>query len=385
MKIVYCVNSIRSLGGIQRVTIVKANALAEVEGNEVYIAVSDHKHGTDVDQLSPKVHVVDLDINYHNHDSGRSKLANIIVGLSKKIPHYKALKRFLTDLKPDIVISVGTSEKYLLPAMKGRTWKIIREFHSEKDYRLKHARSRFDRLKSRLVNFYDFNFVEKKYDKIVVLTHEDKDMNWKGWENVSVIPNPTSFKCDEPSPLSEKVVVAMGRLHPVKNFSSLIRAFQLVAQRHPDWTLKIYGQGEMEATLQRQIDESGLQQQVLLMGFTSNVQEALRCASICALTSLSEGFALVITEAMECGVPVVSYQCPYGPKDIITDGKDGFLVPLNDESTLANRICTLIDDDSLRHDMGQAARLTAKSYQIERIVDQWMALFSQVLKGYDKL
>jgi len=91
------------------VTIVKANALAEVEGNEVYIAVSDHKHGTDVDQLSPKVHVVDLDINYHNHDSGRSKLANIIVGLSKKIPHYKALKRFLTDLKPDIVISVGAS------------------------------------------------------------------------------------------------------------------------------------------------------------------------------------------------------------------------------------------------------------------------------------
>ena len=381
MKIVYCVNSIRSLGGIQRVTIVKANALAEVEGNEVYIAVSDHKHGTDVDQLSPKVHVVDLDINYHNHDSGRSKLANIIVGISKKIPHYKALKRFLTDLKPDIVISVGTSEKYLLPAMKRRTWKIIREFHSEKDYRLKHARSRFDRLKSRLVNFYDFNFVEKKYDKIVVLTHEDKDMNWKGWENVSVIPNPTSFKCNEPSPLSEKVVVAMGRLHPVKNFSSLIRAFKLVAQRHPDWTLKIYGQGEMEATLQRQIDESGLQKQVLLMGFTSNVQEALRHASICALTSLSEGFALVITEAMECGVPVVSYQCPYGPKDIITDGKDGFLVLLDDEQMLAGCICQLIEDNELRIRMGAEAKDRAENYQVEEIAKRWMNLFNEVVNS----
>ena len=170
----------------------------------------------------------------------------------------------------------------------------------------------------------------------------------------------------------------MGRLHPVKNFSSLIRAFKLVAQRHPDWTLKIYGQGEMEATLQRQIDESGLQQQVLLMGFTSNVQEALRCASICALTSLSEGFALVITEAMECGVPVVSYQCPYGPKDIITDGKDGFLVPLNDESTLANRICTLIEDETLRQNMGTVAKMNAKSYQIERIIEQWMDTFNNL-------
>ena len=376
MKIVYCVNSIRSLGGIQRVTIVKANALAEVAGIEVYIAVTDHKHGTDVDQLSPKVHVVDLDINYHNRDSGRSKLINIFVGLSKKIPHYKVLKQFLTALNPDIVISVGTSEKYLLPAMKGRTWKIIREFHSEKDYRLKHARSRLDRLKSRLVNYYDFNFVEKKYDQIVVLTHEDKEKNWTGWKNVSVIPNPTSFKCDEPSPLNEKVVVAMGRLHPVKNFSSLIRAFKLVAQKYPDWMLKIYGQGEMEAALQRQINESGLQGQVHLMGFSSNVPEVLKHASICALTSLSEGFALVITEAMECGVPVVSYQCPYGPKDIITNGKDGFLVPLNDEQALADRICMLIEDETMRHNMGQVAKSNAKSYQIERIIEQWKETFN---------
>ena len=118
MKIVYCLNSIRYLGGIQRVTIVKANALAEIEGNEVYVVVTDNKEGQIVHQLSPKVHLIDLDINYFYRDTERSRIVNYMVVAYKNKKHYSALKRFLTDIKPDVVISVGTSEKYLLPAMK---------------------------------------------------------------------------------------------------------------------------------------------------------------------------------------------------------------------------------------------------------------------------
>lgn len=379
MKIAYCVNSIRYLGGIQRVTVVKANALAEIPGNEVYILATDNKAGPVVQELSPKVHLIDLDINYYNKNEERSVLTNMIVGLAKGIPHKRALKRTLREINPDVVISVGMSEKYMLTSMRNRTWKIVREFHSEKNYRSKHVRSFFRKMISKCSDFYEFNYADKKFDRIVVLTDEDKDTNWGGWKNVSVMPNPVAFKCNEPSTLDEKVVISMGRLEHVKNFTSLISAFRIVAQRHPDWTLKIYGDGSLKDSLQNQINESGLQNNVFLMGFSNDMERALRQSSIFAFSSLVEGFALVIVEAMECGLPVVSYQCPCGPKDIITDGKDGFLVPVNDEQMLAEKICDLIEDENLRHQMAAAAREKALRYRDSSIAEQWMKLFEEIV------
>ncbi len=379
MKIAYCVNSIRYLGGIQRVTVVKANALAEIPGNEVFILATDNKAGPVIHELSPKVHLIDLDINYFYKNEERSKLTNLIVGLTKGIPHKRALKRTLKQINPDIVISVGMSEKYMLTSMKDCTWKIIREFHCEKNYRLKYANSLLNKVIGRFSDFYEFNFVDKKFDRIVVLTEEDKESNWQGWKNVSVMPNPVAFKCDEPSTLNEKVVISMGRLHHVKNFTSLIDAFRIVAKKHPDWSLKIYGDGSLRGALQNQINESGLQNNVFLMGFSNDMEHALRQSSIFAFSSLVEGFALVIVEAMECGLPVVSYQCPCGPKDIITDGKDGFLVPVNNEQMLADKICDLIEDENLRRQMAAAAREKALRYRDSSIAEQWMKLFEEIV------
>lgn len=379
MKIAYCVNSIRYLGGIQRVTVVKANALAEIAGNEVYIIATDNKSGPVVQDLSPKVHLIDLDINYYNRNQERSMLTNLIVGMAKGIPHKKALSRVLRQINPDVVISVGMSEKFMLTSMRNRTWKIIREFHSEKYYRSKHAYSLFKKIQGKLSDLYEFQYADKKFDRIVVLTDEDKETNWQGWDNVSVVPNPVAFKCDTPSSLTEKSVISMGRLEHVKNFTSLISAFKIVAKKHPDWILKIFGDGSLRESLQNQINECGLQNNVFLMGFSNDMESALRQSSIFAFSSLVEGFALVIVEAMECGLPVVSYQCPCGPKDIVTDGKDGFLVPVNDENLLAKRICSLIEDENLRRQMASEAKLRAQHYHVESIAQQWMALFNEVI------
>ena len=379
MKIVYCLNSIRYLGGIQIVTVVKANALADIPGNEVYLIVTDNKVGNDLHELSPKVHLIDLDINYHMGDRDRYYPSRLMVFLRKRSKHKKALNQVLMTLNPDIVISVGQAEKYMLFHNKQRTWKIIREFHSEKYYRVKHASSSFGRLKGRLNDFYEFRYADKKYDRIVVLTQEDKETNWNGWNNVVVMPNPVSFICKAPSRLDEKVVVSMGRLHHVKNFSGLIRAFGQVVAKHPDWKLNIYGNGNLKDELQTQIDHNGLQNNVSLMGFTNDIKGVLCQSSIFAFSSLVEGFALVLVEAMECGVPVVSYQCPCGPKDIVTDEKDGFLVPLNDEKMLADRICQLIENEELRSNMGAQAKIRAQYYHVEQIAERWMELFNEVI------
>ena len=379
MKIAYCVNSIRYLGGIQRVTAVKANALAEIPGNEVYLVVTDNKEGQEIHELSRKVHLVDLDINYYHGDRERSFFASYYVYFAKSAKHKKALTRALSQINPDIVISVGLSEKYMLTSMRNRTWKIIREFHCEKNYRFKYATSLFGKIQGSISDFYEFHFIDKKFDKIVVLTNEDKETNWQGWDNVAVMPNPVAFKCNEPSSLNEKVVISMGRLHHVKNFSSLISAFGQVVKKHPDWILRIYGDGELKQALNDQINQAGLQDNVFLMGFSNDMPTALRQSSIFAFSSLVEGFALVIVEAMECGLPVVSYQCPCGPKDIITDGKDGFLVPVNDEHLLTERICSLIEDETLRRQMAVAAKSRAQHYHVENIAQRWMDLFNEVI------
>lgn len=379
MKIVYCLNSIRYLGGIQRVTVTKANALADVPGNEVYVVVTDNKVGVSVQPLSPKVHLIDLEINHYDGDTERSTFGNLLVSIHKRRLHKKRLEEFLLNLRPDIVISVGTSEKYMLLSMKNRTWKVIREFHFERFYRKKYAVTRFDRLMASLADFYEFHFKIKKYDKIVLLTHEDREDNWHNWSKTAVITNAISFTCENPSSLDEKFVSMVGRLDPVKNCESMIRAFNMVAKRHPDWTLRLYGDGSEREKLQRLIADLGLQGNVELMGFTKDVRAAFSKSSIACLSSLCEGFALVIIEAMECGVPFVSYQCPCGPRDLITEGVDGFLVPVNDEETMANRICQLIEDEELRKTMGHAAKEKARNYHIDNITKQWMTLFNEVI------
>ncbi|MBQ4589585.1 MAG: glycosyltransferase family 4 protein [Bacteroidaceae bacterium] len=373
MKIVYCLNSIRYLGGIQRVTVVKANALADLENNEVYIVVTDNKNGIITEPLSSKVHLIDLDINYYEDDY-KSRW-NVLKGIFiKRREHKKRLASVLNEIQPDIVISVGQSEKNMIPSIKGQ-WKTIREFHYTKNYRFNHAHSFFDKILAYWGNIYDYNLKIKDYNHIVVLTNEDKETNWFGWENISVIPNPSTFQTNNYSNLSTKTVISVGRLVKAKNYASLIRAFKNVVDKHPDWTLEIYGDGPQEMELKSLIDKLNLKKHVFLKGFSSNVKEVMTNASIFALSSIFEGFGLVIVEAMACSLPVVSYACPCGPKDIITDGKDGFLVEVNDEKELANKINLLIENKALCKQMSDAAKIKAEQYNINHIIPKWMNLF----------
>ena len=376
MKIAYCLNSIRYLGGIQRVTIVKANALASIPGNDVYVIVTDNKGGEKMGELDARIHLIDLDVNYYKDDwkSRFHLLRGIIV---KGREHRKKLSEALYRIQPDIVVSVGQSEKGMLPRIKGQ-WKTIREFHFVSDYRMRHATTAFQKILAFGGDFIDKHFTLKKYDQIVVLTEEDKQLNWSGWTNVIVMPNPSTFHCEEPSTLDSYIIVTAGRLNAQKNYSSLVRSFKDVAMKHPSWRLKIYGSGEERAMLESLIYELGLKDKVKLGGFTNDIKAGISKASAAVYTSIYEGFPLSIIEAMECGLPVVSYSCPCGPKDIIDDGKDGFLVEVNDEKSLAEKICLLIEDEELRKNMGIEARKKAGKYHVDIITQKWMTLFKEL-------
>ena len=378
MKIVYCVDSIKYLGGIQRVTIVKANALASIPSNDVYIVVADNKGGVMLSPLSDKVHLVDLNVNYYA-DDWKSKFNTIKGIIIKRIEHKKKLKAFLNQLQTDVVISVGLSEKNFLPLIKG-PWLKIREFHFERNYRLDLAQSFFQRVVAVLGNICD-SFFLKKYDKIVSLTREDVEKNWKGFDNVAVVPNPITVNVSQVAELKQKRVVALGRLSPEKNFASLIRAFKLVVAVHPDWELIIYGDGSQKGMLLKLVEDLGLKNNVKLPGYTGNVTQALLDSSIFALSSVFEGFSLVILEAMACGVPVVSYACPCGPRDLIREGVDGFLVPVNNEKLMAERLIFLIENENARIKAGHSAKIRSLDFSLDNVTRIWMELFNTLLQS----
>lgn len=370
MRIVYCLDSINYVGGIQQVTVTKANALVLLPGNDIWIIVTDNS-GEKRGRVSPAIHFLNLNINYYKDDwkSNWHVLKGILI---KRRKHKKALKQALNDIQPDIVISVGQSEKNLVPAIQGN-WATIREFHFVRNYRHLVARSIFDRLLALGGTFVDY-FTLKKYDRIVTLTQEDLLRNWSHWKNVTVIPNPVQLSTSRASLVSNRIIAA-GRLVYQKNFSSLIRAFALVAKRFPNWSLDIFGEGPERKSLSTLINALGLSEVVHLKGQSSRIQEIMPDYSLFALSSRFEGFPLVIIEALSCGLPVVSYACPCGPRDIVRNGVNGFLVSPGDETTLADCLCQLIEDVNLRGKMGRLAFESSKQFGLDIIVHQWMDLF----------
>jgi glycosyltransferase involved in cell wall biosynthesis len=216
-------------------------------------------------------------------------------------------------------------------------------------------------------------------DALVVLTEGDRaDYRELSGLRVERIPNPTPQVGGGASTLEAPVLVAAGRLTRQKGFDLLIAAFAPVARRHPGWTLRIYGGGPERAALQALIEAEGLQDRVELMGPTRRLGQALAEASVFVLSSRFEGFGLVILEAMSVGLPVVSFDCPRGPGEIITSGRDGTLVPLEDVAALSEAIDELVSDPWRRRAYGAAALETAAAYDQREIGARWEKLFDEL-------
>lgn len=195
-------------------------------------------------------------------------------------------------------------------------------------------------------------------------------------DNTTVIYNPLPFYPEQTSDCTAKEVIAVGRYAYQKGFDLLIETWRIVAQKHPDWNLRIYGGGDRSDFLalkdKYHLDTLYLEEQ------TPDIIRNYCRSSIFVLSSRYEGFGMVITEAMSCGVPPVSFTCPCGPRDIIDDGKNGLLVENGNIEMLAEKICYLIENDEIRRKMGQQARIDVERFKIEQIAEQWKQLFESL-------
>lgn len=222
-----------------------------------------------------------------------------------------------------------------------------------------------------------------KLNALVVLTEGDetdfRDVLGGTSTRVIRIPNALPGIPTVRADLDSKRIVAVSNYIPQKGLELLITAFDKVAREYPDWHLRVYGWGPLYGDLQRQIREARLHNHVFLMGQTDQLDDELASSSIFVLSSRREGFAIAIIEAMAVGLPVVSFDCPRGPSDIITDGVDGTLVPLGDVDALAEAIIDLIEDPEKRRIHSEAALRRARSYEIDTIGQAWRRTFDELL------
>lgn len=374
MKIAYCIPSLYYPSGMERVLTLKANYFAEHFGYDIHIILTDGKDKKPYYELHPSVTVHQLDINYDEMYGW--PLHKRILGYMKKQRLFKKrLSECLLSIRPDITISLLRRDINFINDMKDGSVKIG-EIHFNKSNYREFSDNRLPGFVQRAVKQYWMHQLIRQLRKLeyfVVLSYEDA-AEWTELHNVKVIHNPLPFFPDCQSDLTSKQVIAVGRYMPQKGFDRLIPAWRIVNEQHPEWVLRIYGDG-MREELQKQIDSLGITSSCILEHSVPNIIEKYCESSIFVLSSRYEGFGMVIIEAMACGVPPVSFTCPCGPRDIITDTRNGLLVENGDIEGLAEMICYLIENEDERREMGQQARSDVTRFKIEEIALKWKSLF----------
>lgn len=376
MKIIYCTHSTYNPGGMERVLLNKVTYLSALPEWEVSVVTTDQHQRPSFYPFPEKVRMTDLEINYSD-DNDKGIWKKITSYLRKRKEHKRKLTALLLKEKPDIVVSLYPSESSFIPDIKDGSKKVL-ELHFNKFFRIQYGRKGIIGLIDRWRTRQDERIV-RRFDKFVVLTNEDKGY-WGNLPNIEVIPNAAMHVSDAYSDVMNKRVIAVGRLDYQKGFDRLIQAWQLVQHtgKFTDWKLDIFGQGEWREMLQQMIDKQGLQNTAKINPPTNAILNEYVHSSLLVMSSNYEGFGMVLVEAMSCGVPVISFDCKCGPKDIIQPGINGLLVPNGDIQALADAMMKVMEDEAYRKMLSLNARKVVDTYSEQAVMAQWIRLFTSI-------
>ena len=376
MKIVYVAKVFAEWGGLERVWTDKLNALSEMSDYEAWLVTTDQGKHSYPYPFNEKVHLVDLDIRFVQQYKYRL-FKRYLTKFRLMRLYKKRLLQLFSQIQPDVLVTNSSENVAILNRWRGRIPLIV-ECHGAFNHPFHMDEMT---LRNRIRAYFFYRSIAKA-EKVVSLTWKDAEQ----WKRINpeacAIPdcvhlNPTNTYSD----CLNKRVIFVGRMDSQKGFNYLSEIWSLVSAHHPDWRLDIYGEGadKVENRSMLPVGEN-----VFAHPQTSDIFEKYKESSILVLTSVYEPFGLVMPEAMSCGVPVVAFECPYGPSEIITDGKDGFLVNCWDVKAFADKVCLLIENEEMRIKMGRNAIGSACQFSIDNIIPQWCSLFESVVKCYKK-
>ncbi|GGZ56829.1 glycosyltransferase family 4 protein [Mesonia mobilis] len=364
MKLLYITNGINGAGGLERVLSIKASYLAQHYNYEVSILSLNDNHINPFYEFSDKIKMLSITVD------------------GNPFQYIKAYKKGITQtvnqMKPDVISVCDDGLKaYFIPKIISKRIPLIYERHVSKEIEM---RDDYSFIKKTIIKskWRLMERMAKSYRKYVVLTEGNKK-EWKGLKNLEVIANPVSFYPNEKSSLLQKQVICVGKQSYQKGQDLVIRAWEKVNQIHPDWNLVLYGKLEPSLNLDKIRRNLNLEDSVFFYKPEKDIQAKYLDSSIYVMSSRFEGFGMVLVEAMACGVPCVSFDCNYGPSDIIQDGKDGYVVENGNIEKLSLKLLKLIEDKDLRIEMGAQAKQNVKRYLPEIIVSQWDELFKSLV------
>ena len=356
-------------GGAERVTVKLAEELIN-RGHNVTIGLTKEI----IDYKLPervKIEIYRKPLSY----DGKNILMMKFYALCNHIIEYKKTRDIIRHCNPDIIIASWGSKTMPILRLHGNIPIIASEHNTfDREHTPQERKKRF--------------ILNSRFDKVVVLTNYDKEFTKNYLHNTIVIPNPLTFipltqDEYESSIPQRKNILACGRINAyhVKGFDNLIIAFSKVAKSYPGWDLDIAGAGNDESInkLKLLARDNNVESRVHFLGFCSDINDVMKRHSIFALTSRSEGFGMVITEAMAMGCTCVSYALT-GPSEIIKDKEDGLLVENQNVDEFSKALEVLMEDDALRKKLGTQALTNVRRFSVDRITNKWEELF-RVLKN----
>lgn len=348
MKLLYITNGINGIGGLERVLSIKVSYFAEELKYEVHIITLNEPELTAFYKFSEQITV------HRVMTSGNA--------VSYLKSYMREINRVVMMVQPDIisVCDDGLKGLYVPLWIKKGKAALIYERHASMRLNNSKVQSLLMKLGGLL------------YNKVVVLTQYNLS-EWLG-NNQVVIPNPVSFLPHEKATLKEKRIICVGSISHNKGYDLLIEAWNRIAEDCSGWKIDIFGRGD-SSKYQKMIDDYHLQDSIRFCGPTDQVQEEMLRSSFLVLPSRSEGFGMVLIEAMACGLPCVAFDCPCGPRDIIINGKNGLLVPPENVVLLAESMKKIIQDTALLEEMGSFAPYSVSKYEMVAIAQLWQDLF----------
>lgn len=381
MNIVYLIPSLENTGGMERILTEKVNYLANQKKFNIHVITTEQNttdYGFDV---SDKVIVEHFKINFYKLYN--EQLIKKYFKTQKKLAIYKnRLHTYINDNNIDICVSLGGKEIEFLGNVKWNCRRII-EIHFSKNIRKQFLLARKTGWLWNLIGNYRNKQLElqiKGFDKLVVLTKGDL-LEWQQiTNNVKQIYNFSPFKSNLKSPLDKKRIISVGRLEPQKGFDLLIEAFSNINRDDLNgYSFHIYGDGEDKKALLELIIDKQLNNFIFLEGVSKNIQEEMYNSSIYIMTSRYEGFPMVLLEALSVGLPIISYDCPTGPAEIIENNDVGFLVEFNNAKQLVEKTVELVNNEKVRLEKGQFAYNKNKKFDKVAIMKEWIDLFNETL------
>ncbi len=371
MRIVFYTDQLHTHGGIEKVLSLKLNYFGSNSDYEVILLTTQQDGKPFCYDVPESIQHIDLGIKYNRARSYFSP-GNLL----KTMVHSRSLRKTLRRILPDVVIVCNYDPGfYVIPSMRG--FRSVKEFHSSQFWR---TQSHNVKGLKRLVYKRQLK-AEKKYDALVVLHKEEAGFfsSGKTW----VIPNPVELTPNYTAELTNKKVLFVGRLAPVKGLDRMIRVWESVCKSHPDWELHLFGDdfSGTRTKLETQITASKTQGTVRFMGSVTNIRQVMSEYSMLLMTSLSECFPMVILEAFSVGLPVVAFDVPTGPRNIITHGKNGMLVPDGDAETMAGEVEALIRNTEKRSILGANAKADSSQYALNTIMKAWEEMLETLLEN----